>query len=381
MKLIEYNKFTRDEKELRILSARVFHKKKERTTTTKTLCGILFRSVKQTLPDKQIKTYTFLNLLTLRCVRTNMISDYFIGNFKIYSHNFTPGFIKKYKKQLPKEYENFFIINGHSGELYTLCAFYVAAILNKYKNVKFLCTNSVHKKIWNLFWSNIEVDMLEGFQPAAFDRQFNYNNQNFYYTFAIDPELLGAHRIDASISNLNLTRADLIKKEIIFSEQDKMSFNQKLKNMKLNTEKFVIFAPEAESMQPIHNDFWKKLANGFKEKGYDIYLNALKNNSKIDGIDSTFLTYPEIMQLAKISKGSVSLRSGFTEFLSYYDIPVHVIYTYYYSWEHVSIEERNAGFAKDYIKNYPFRNKDITYEYKYFDYDDDRLIDEILAKF
>lgn len=388
MKLIEYKKMPNDEIIVRFCSFSIFHKIRIGTLVKEKLLGGIFTITK----EKRSKKYYILHFLILTRVRINRKKLYYCNNKLLYTKDLAPAFAKKYRDIFLPEYKNIFILNGHHGESYTASAFFAKRLMQKYENVKFVCYRECHRKMWNLFWPDIKIDLLDGYTGSDLDKCFTYKNQNFYYTFLQwdnDVENLKngkpiPHRIDSALQNLGLTREELIKQDLSISEQDRQSFRDKLKTMNLNTDKLVILAPEADSMEHCDIEFWQKLAGGLKQREYSIYLNVLDNSFDIEGCDKTFLTHAEVLQLAELSKGAIMLRSGFSELISYLDKPLHVIYTSFWPWCLDKDKNRKINdimFEANLISKYPFRNPDITYEYKYYDYTQDELVNKILAKF
>lgn len=390
MKLFEYIKVSQDERKLLLCALPIYHQKRIKFfETKKILCGLL-TTTKKNIAPAVIKEIYLCNLPILKRVRNNMHYYYYCGNKLIYTRDLAPAFVKKYRDVLSPEYKNIIILNGHHGEAYSVSAFFAKRLMQKYDNVKFVCYRECHKKMWNLFWPDVEIGMLKGYAGSGCDKYFKYKDQNFYYTFLLGDNdfenlLKGnpiPHRIDSAIKNLGLTRDELLKKELVISEQDKRSFNEKLKNMNLNLDKFVILAPEADSIERCDLAFWEKIAKGLQQRGYSIYLNVLDEKFDLDGCDKTFLTHAEILQLADLSKGTIALRSGFSELISYLNTPMHVIFTSFLPFDKDKDKKVNdILFEANLIAKYPFRNPDITYEYKYYDYEQDELVANILAKF
>lgn len=118
-------------------------------------------------------------------------------------------------------------------------------------------------------------------------------------------------------------------------EQDAL---EKASSLSLCMENFVFLAPEAASCAQLPDEFWRRLAKAFQERGSDIFVNAVKRADFAAEIGKTCcLSYAEAFALARRAKGIVSLRSGLTEFLMDTEVPLDVIYTDF---------ERRGSFGK-----------------------------------
>ena len=245
MKLLEYKKISKNERILRFCSIPLFHQTRTALFEKRKFLGGVFTTTKENFSTRVVKKIYILNLLLLKRVRANMKLSYYHNNKLLYTRDLAPAFVKKYRDIFLPKYKNIFILNGHHGESYTASAFFAKRLMQKYENVKFVCYKECHRKMWNLFWPDIKIELLDGYTGSSSDKYFTYKNQNFYYTFLlgdndIDDLLNGIqipHRIDSALQNLGLTREELIKQDLSISEQDRQSFRDKLKTMHLNTDK------------------------------------------------------------------------------------------------------------------------------------------------
>ena len=112
---------------------------------------------------------------------------------------------------------------------------------------------------------------------------------------------------------------------------------------------FIFLSPEAKSVLPINENFWKKLKAQINKKGYEIIQNE-KN-----------LTFEEAYYIASLSKGIITLRSGISELLSMLPIQQHIIYTKH-KFSKISVNKTKEVHS---IVNYPFVDCKLIYEYEY----------------
>lgn len=84
----------------------------------------------------------------------------------------------------------------------------------------------------------------------------------------------------------------------------------------VNGKKFVLFAPEAISMEHMPEDFWEHLAIKFMEKGYAVVINSFDPDFNIDGTIKIRPDLEEIYVWATCAKGVVSIASGLSVWLS-----------------------------------------------------------------
>ena len=91
--------------------------------------------------------------------------------------------------------------------------------------------------------------------------------------------------------------------------------------------KFVILCPEANSLVNLENTFWEALADGLRNKGYDIFVNAYDKDMAFTNAKNARLTIEEIFILAKYSEGIISLASGLSVFLKPAGVKTDLLYT------------------------------------------------------
>lgn len=377
MKLFEHKKvknFCSRDESVKILGLEIYKSITNNTYDTKSYFGGLLNTLKKKYEIPALKEINIFKFTIVKTERENWIEKVYLFDIPICTKNYGKKFLQDNKDIILPEDKNIFILCGHHGESYTASALLAKGIMKKYENVKFLCYRECHRKMWNLFWDDIEIGFLKKFKSARADLRFTYKDKNI---FKIYPSI-SQNRIDGFLNSVNLKKDELEKKDIVLTDSDKNSFKTKLKNMNLDLNNFVIIAPEADSYKLCNNEFWQSLCKGLKTKGYDIFLNSMKESPLTEIYEHTFLTHKEIMQLTPLSKGVISLRSGFSELLSYFDLPMHIIYNFENGF---SQDEINSKIFYDSLYNYPFINKEMINEYNYLDEPYENLVKKILEKF
>jgi hypothetical protein len=91
--------------------------------------------------------------------------------------------------------------------------------------------------------------------------------------------------------------------------------------------RFVILAPEANSLAKMKPEFWNELADKLKKKGYDIFLNTWLEEENIKGAKNARMTIDEMFVLSKKSSGVITLGSGLAIFLTAAGVKMDLIYT------------------------------------------------------
>jgi len=134
----------------------------------------------------------------------------------------------------------------------------------------------------------------------------------------------------------------------VIDEKYRISAEEKFKNHHLRQGKTVIIAPEARTVEVLGVSFWKELVKELKEKGYDVFLNAIDKDSIFDGVEYEFVSFGEIIPFANLCGHVISVRSGLCDILAVSDCRLHVIYPrqQYYKFS------LNGMFEKETIQEY-----------------------------
>jgi hypothetical protein len=116
----------------------------------------------------------------------------------------------------------------------------------------------------------------------------------------------------------NLLKADFSKltyQKATISEEIQKTALRKAETLDLDLEKFVLLLPEANSVDPLPESFWKDIEDGLRAKGFGVFYN-----------NPMLFTIPEFYVLASKAQAIIALRSGFCDALCELEVPQHVIY-------------------------------------------------------
>ena len=167
-----------------------------------------------------------------------------------------------------------------------------------------------------------------------------------------------AHYFKSILEEFNLTQQDIETRETLEIMSSVKSMLEKVKEINLNLDKFVLMAPEAHSCTLINNEYWIELINKYKNEGYDVFVNLVGDEIDLAGANykTCYLTYSEIYSLAKRAKKIIMLRSGLTELFLQTNVPMEVLYTKFRDRiliNSMEVEQVKRGFS---LKNIPYNH-------------------------
>lgn len=278
--------------------------------------------------------------------------------------------------EIDTAYDLIFIIRVNAiGENYLLNFLYEeVAKKNKAKKVCFILPkcNKKYKEIFEMF-SNVDVyytnQSLEFLNSVLTKFIYKYKNRKFIvyhcplkYTHSyLDNSVIYPQVIKNYVNATNF-----IKKEIKFYHTEEKIKN-KFNNFNFNN--FIFINPEVKSLKSLSQSFWDSIYNYLVNNHIEFFINRSNNNHDYN------LSIMETCYLASLSKKIITMRTGLSEVLSYFQIPMHVIYTDY------KFKNENSSKLKQLssLKNYPFVNPETIYEYEYMQNDED-LIKQIIER-
>ena len=146
--------------------------------------------------------------------------------------------------------------------------------------------------------------------PQIAENMVWHNGTNFYdYIKKCCHILENAHPVFPSVSEN--TKANVIKI---------------MQNIGLN-KKFVIIAPEANSLAKLPRKFWLDIIAQLKKQGYDIFINSYLSECNVDNVKTARLSLEELFCLAQKSERIITLGSGLAVLLALTQVPMDIIYT------------------------------------------------------
>lgn len=92
-------------------------------------------------------------------------------------------------------------------------------------------------------------------------------------------------------------------------------------------ERFVLIVPEASTLEPLAAEYWQQIVEGLRQKGYDIYWNAYNTQAPVEDVKSASLSVGELMVVAEMADGVISLACGMGLVLSNVATQLDLIYT------------------------------------------------------
>lgn len=187
--------------------------------------------------------------------------------------------------------------------------------------MKALCSDIPHTYIENLDCMSIvgKEFKIEPFRFFVFYDSSFFNNEDYLND-----------RYKSFLKYLELTDNDLSYRKVIIPPKDEQRMLDKVTKIGLNLDRFIFLAPEANSIELYDEEFWVMLINALQDRGYDVFVNLISNQIKLEGARDfkvCDLSFAETFALAKYSKKIVTLRSGFTEFLLQTNVPMDILYT------------------------------------------------------
>lgn len=285
---------------------------------------ILGKSVIKRFEENNFRTYSFLG-------------------FEYRKISLIEEFKKQYFKYFDKQYDDIYILNANSGEIYLTLTYLIDALIkrNGSKKPLLVATKKYHIDIIKMLCPDIPYVYIKKLRLKITTESFNIDNFRFFLLYDsqhfkqveidIKQNELGKHHYFKSIlDRLDMSESDVKMRKMNVLPSAEKSMLKKVEKTGLNLDKFVFLAPEAQSCKLYDEDFWVVLVNKLQEMGYDVFVNLVKKDIKLkNAIDfkTCDLSFAEAFALAKKAKRIVSLRSGFTEFLLQTDVPIDVLYT------------------------------------------------------
>ena len=319
--------------------------------------------------DKKIQLLG-LNVLS-REIRKNDIQWKFLGiNTK--HDNLYNKFKKKYFKYFDKKHDDIYLLNANSGEAYLFLTYCLDACIKKYgsKNPLLVATKPYHIELIKMICPDIDYIYIKRFNMFVKSEtvDFRIDNFRFFQAFShkhfmqVEIDIKNdetAHYFKSILEEFNLTQQDIETRETLEIMSSVKSMLEKVKEINLNLDKFVLMAPEAHSCTLINNEYWIELINKYKNEGYDVFVNLVGDEIDLTGADykTCYLTYSEIYSLAKRAKKIIMLRSGLTELFLQTNVPMEVLYTKFKDrilFNSIDVEKVKRGFS---LKNIPNENK------------------------
>ena len=301
-----------------------------------------------------------LNLLS-REIKKNDILWKFFG-ITIKRDNLYNKFKRKYLKYFDKKYDDIYLLNANSGEAYLFLTYCLDACIKKYgsKMPLLVATKPYHTELIKMICPDIDYVYIKPFSMFVKSDTvyFKIDNFRFFQAFSnkhflqVEIDIKNdenAHYFKSILNEFDLTQHDIQMRKTLEIMSSVNSMLEKVKNINLNLDKFVLVAPEANSCELLDNKYWIDLINQYSNDGYDVFVNFAGEEVDLTGatFKTCFLTYSEIFSLAKKAKKIIMLRSGLSELLTQTGVPMEVLYTKFGNrilFNSMEIEQVKRGF-------------------------------------
>lgn len=302
------------------------------------------------------------------------------------------NFVNKYLKIFDNKYDDIYILNANSGEIYLFLTYFFDSYLKKNDSMAplLVATKKYHLELVKMICPEVPIIFIDKRFINLKENQYNINNFRFFNIFCdyyfrkvefdIKNNPLGiSHYCDSIKSYIGLTDSDITMRKASVPAESEKSMLDKISSINLNLDNFVFIAPEAQSCELLPEQFLIDLINKYHKSNVDIFINLVGNCYNLSGVEykSCFLTYSEVFALAQKSKKIISLRSGLTEFLLQTNVPIDILYTNFRLrpiFKDMSVEKVMSGFSIRKLFNV---NQKLVNEYNFQDYARQDLINEI----
>lgn len=264
---------------------------------------------------KEKSIYLFNKEIYYRISKDNYSKKYYCG----FSSNTTERkYLNQYLEEL-QPYNTIIVIDSNIGEAY-LTLKLLPQILKKVKadNPVIITTQKYHQEIIELFSYSFPHIYMPFLHYSVMKNHFKIAGKEFYICYShtyyrkIEKSLLGKkpiHFYDAILKHFALNKDILMENNINLSTENKINLDNKIRDINLDINNFVILSPEANSCKQLDSNFWLKLANKFNEMHIDVFLNTV-HNYELPNTKSCYLNFEEFCILLQKARGSVFLRSG-----------------------------------------------------------------------
>ncbi|MDR1124224.1 MAG: glycosyltransferase family 9 protein [Elusimicrobiota bacterium] len=197
----------------------------------------------------------------------------------------------------------------------------------------------------------------------AIKQRFEQNPETNFYNYIVDDMKAGKNSV------FNTPK---------YGKAAEQNLSERMKRIGL-TENFVVFCPEATSLKPMPNDFWQTLADNFKSKGCEVFLNSYMEEPAIKNVKTAELNIEELFILATKAQRIITLGSGLSILLALSGRPMDIIYTDFIG---KSIGYNSTLASQIYsVLHLPGVSPGLIKEYDTSKIQGQRLIDEILNRY
>lgn len=260
----------------------------------------------------------------------------------ILKFNWKKRWLNKLQSQINPKYDDIYLLRHNIGETTVELMFLQARIkANKSKKPLLIVWDKKNIGYYNMFVKdNVDMQYIKLHQfdvmSVFSEKMGNYkevilkqNNQRFICS---TPQVAD-YMLEYNINNFYTYIRDCcripenaIPNLPVVSEQTKANVTQIMQKLGLH-KKFVIIAPEANSLVKLPSEFWQDIMVQLKKQGYDIFMNAYHSACDADYVKTARLPLEELFGLAQKSERIITLGSGLAVLLALAQVPMDIIYT------------------------------------------------------
>lgn len=379
----------------REITERIINKSSLKTKRSQLFLGGLIKVTKTNAgfgyhTEKQIKVLgiTFSKKVEQGDVKTK----YFCGRI-VKQNSSKEEFIRNCFEYFDNKYDDIYILNANSGEIYLFLTYLFDGYLKKNgsKTPLLVATKKYHLEIIKMVCPEIPAIYIDKSFINLKENKYIINNFRFFIIFCdfhfrkvefdIKNNPLGkCHYFNSIKDYIDIPEIDINKRMASVPSGSEKSMIEKVSSTGLNLNNFVLIAPEAQSCELLPNQFWIDLIDGYHKAGVDVFVNLVGDSYDLSKAEfkNCFLTYSEVFALAQRSKKVISLRSGLTEFLLQTNVPIDVLYTKFRMrpvFKDMDSERVMSAFG---IEKIPYINEKNLREFNVEQCDSSELISELL---
>lgn len=341
--------------------------------TQKFLGGFISTLKRSNYSDYHTEKLTkILNFTFLKRIDDGNNSEFFLFGKKIKEISLTDKFKKNCFKYLEKDTDDIYFLHGSSGEIFLFLTFALDAYLKKNgsKHPLFLTCQPYHADLMKIVCPELKCKIVKKQKKLLKDLHCKISNHNVYIIFPHthykdlevkikNNENNNTHYYKEILNTLKISDNEASQRLINIPDYISQSINNKLEQINLNTDNFILITPEAQSCVLLDNFFWVKIIKKLQNLGYDIFVNKTDNSVDLTGCEykTCNLSIPELFLLAKQAKKIISLRSGLSEILVQAGVQMDIIYTPFrnrHLFDYLNTYEVLSAFN---IAGLPFKKK------------------------
>lgn len=303
----------------------------------------------------------------------------------VYIKNRTKDFMKQFDSYLNNDYDDYYLIRHNIGETYIYLS-----------HIKDWIKHNDSKKPVVIVWREKDMQyyklFVDGFADLLFiplkqdDLNKFFQKDITYYkghrficnTYKIAENMYKINKLVKKNNFYNFITKDfsdcLTDMNVPKIDNQKKRFIKEYIKTKVDGKQFILVCPNATSLRDVSVNFWETLIYKLNKLGYVIICNGFENEIKMKGVINISMDIVDMMAIASLSKGMISLASGLSVLLSSVSPKSDLIYTDFKN----GILNSTLGLKLYSVKNIPvIKNKKVR-EYDIKDYTEEELISSII---